>query len=134
MSEAAFTIIDDGRATRVGVRIDGGDVVLGPDALERALGWELTPDGLCRDAMCVPLPPGRGDGVSLAELARLLDRPLALDVEERAAYLGVSSRDRGSALASLEAPDFALPDLDGRVHTLSEHRGKKVLLVAYASW
>ena len=33
-----------------------------------------------------------------------------------------------------KAPDFTLPDLDGRPHTLSGHRGKKILLVAWASW
>ena len=32
------------------------------------------------------------------------------------------------------APDFALPDLAGELHTLSEHRGKKVLLATWASW
>ena len=32
------------------------------------------------------------------------------------------------------APDFTLPDLAGQIHTLSDYRGKKVLLVAYASW
>ena len=48
--------------------------------------------------------------------------------------LGVSAEERAQALASLEAPDFTLPDLDGRPHSLSEHRGKKVFLVAYASW
>jgi len=46
----------------------------------------------------------------------------------------VAASVRARALASLEAPDFTLPDLDGRLHTLSNHRGKKVLLVAYASW
>ena len=137
MSTERFTIIDDGRATCVAGRIDGADVVLGGDALEQALGWHLTPDGLCHDAMCVPLPSGRrlsDDEMSLDEVARLLGRPLAIDLEERAAYLGVSPEDRGAALASLEAPDFTLPDLDGRTHSLREHRGKKVLLVAYASW
>jgi hypothetical protein len=62
------------------------------------------------------------------------DRPLAIDREEGVAYLGVSARARAEQLASLQAPDFSLPDLQGRVHSLSEHRGKKVLLVAYASW
>jgi hypothetical protein len=61
-------------------------------------------------------------------------RPLALDVDERVGYLGRSARERSDALASLQAPDFALPDLAGRVHALSAHRGRKVLLVAYASW
>jgi len=41
-----------------------------------------------------------------------------------------------SAMVALgtQAPDFALPDLAGRTHTLAEHRGKKILLVAWASW
>ena len=137
MSETRFTIIDDGRARDVLARIDGSDVVLDAEALEQALGWHLTPEGLCRDAMCMPMPSSSSwgdDFVALDEIARLLGRPLALDLEERAAYLGVSSQDRASALASLEAPDFTLPDLDGRPHSLREHRGQKVLLVAYASW
>jgi hypothetical protein len=48
--------------------------------------------------------------------------------------LGRSARDRRAALASLEAPDFALPYPAGRVHRLSDYRGKKVLLVTWASW
>ena len=32
------------------------------------------------------------------------------------------------------APDFALPDLDGRVHRLSDFRGRKVFLATWASW
>ena len=32
------------------------------------------------------------------------------------------------------APDFTLPDSTGRMHRLSDHRGKKVLLVTWASW
>jgi hypothetical protein len=74
------------------------------------------------------------DGIDLAGFADLLARPLALDVEERAAALGTSSAERRRDLASLEAPDFTLPDLEGRLHSLSDHRGKKVLLIAYASW
>jgi len=61
-------------------------------------------------------------------------RPLALDTEEGAAFLGTSARERSQALAAQQAPDFSLPDLDGRLHTLREHRGKKILLVAWASW
>jgi hypothetical protein len=68
------------------------------------------------------------------ELAARGGHPLAVDREERVACLGVAAAARGAALASLEAPDFALPDLAGRLHRLSEHRGRKVLLVAWASW
>jgi hypothetical protein len=40
----------------------------------------------------------------------------------------------GHALASAQAPDLALPDLDGHPFALQSLRGQKVLLVAWASW
>lgn len=132
-----FTLVDDGLVARVRAAIIGGQVWLSPDTVREALGWELKPEGLCRGDICVPPPPGLSvgpEGVDLGELAATLRRPLALDLDERAAYLAVAASDRSAALATLEAPDFTLPDLDGRLHTLSAHRGKKVLLVAFASW
>ncbi|HBZ72119.1 MAG TPA: hypothetical protein DEP35_21275 [Deltaproteobacteria bacterium] len=57
-----------------------------------------------------------------------------MDTEERVAVLGASPTERAERLASLQAPDFTLPDLAGKLHSLSEQRGKKVLLIAYASW
>jgi len=33
-----------------------------------------------------------------------------------------------------EAPDFALPSLDGNPIKLSDYRGKKVVLFMWASW
>jgi len=35
---------------------------------------------------------------------------------------------------SLTAPDFSLPDMAGKNHSLAELRGKKILLVTWASW
>jgi hypothetical protein len=141
-----FTVIDDGiehtvdaslDGGSVDASLDGGSVLLAREALA-LLGWELHPEGLCREGVCVPVPDDvtleRDGRIDLAALARVLDRPLAIDVEERAAYLGVSAGERQRALTSLVAPDFALPDLSGKPHRLSDHRGKKVLLVAYASW
>ena len=133
-----FTVIDGGRETEVSARVDGPRVSLSAEALRSALGWEVHEGTLCNDSMCVPLPAGsrlgEGGAFDLVEVAATLDRPLALDVEEQAAYLGASAGERAQALASLIAPDFTLPDLDGRPHTLSAHRGKKVFLVAWASW
>lgn len=131
-------LIDAGRPIDVPATIAGDRVWLSVETVKRALGWELKPEGLCRGDVCVPLRVRAAvvgsDGIDLAGLAASLQRPLALDLAERAAYLGVGAPERGAALATLEAPDFALLDLHGRQHSLSEHRGKKVLLVAYASW
>jgi hypothetical protein len=138
VATVSFTIVDvGGIATPVPAMISGERVRIGEDALESALGWSVAEEGLCREGLCVPVRSDTllaPDGVDLAELAAALGRPLAVDLAERAVYLGAAAGDRGRALAALDAPDFALPDLAGRVHRLSEHRGKKVLLVAYASW
>lgn len=107
---------------------------------EAATGWVAKPEGLCRGPVCVPLPAGRerelvdGGRIDLAALWRHLGQPVVHSDRGHAWVLGQSARDRAAALASLEAPDFALPDPAGRVHRLSDHRGKKVLLVTWASW
>jgi len=74
------------------------------------------------------------EGLARAEAAQAGGRPVAVDLDERAAYLGISAEERGRQLLSLQAPDFSLPDLEGRPHSLGEHRGRKVFLVAYGSW
>ena len=138
MQKEDFTIVDEGRTVSVPVTLQKDRVLLDQAELERALFWELKPIGFCQGSTCIPIPDASSvvteAGIDLLEFARLLDRPLALDAEERAAYLGTSAGDRGEALASLEAPDFALPDVDGELHSLSDYRGQKILLVAYASW
>ena len=134
----SFAVIENGETRQLEAEVVGGRVRLSPEALQAALGWELKPQGLCRGDTCVPVTDRAGlsvDGaIDLEGLAEALGQPLALDVGEGAAALGTAVADRASRLASLEAPDFALPDLDGTLHRLSDHRGKKVLLIAYASW
>ena len=131
----AFTLLDETRPVTVDATVRDDGVRLSGVALESALGWTLEPEGLCRGPVCLP---ARGlvdaDGVDLRAFAEALGRPLALDVEERVAALGASASDRSSRLTSLEAPDFTLPDVHGAPHTLSQYRGRKVLLLAYASW
>ncbi len=134
----SITLLDETRPLTVDGRVGPDGIRLAPEVVRDALGWELKPQGLCQGDVCVPVPPGsalvRADGVDLGTLASLLGRPLALDVAERAACLGGAASERARRLESLEAPDFTLPDIDGRTHTLSGFRGKKVLLVAWASW
>lgn len=138
MRERDFTLIEGERVTRVAASVEGSHVRITPEDLEHAFGWTLKPQGLCKGDVCVTLRERRGlvaqGGVDLAVFAQTTGLPLALDVKEGVAVLGESAAARGSRLASLEAPDFTLPDLAGQLHTLSSHRGKKVLLIAYASW
>ncbi len=101
-----------------------------PVELERRTGWALKPEGACKGERCVPLPRDRK--VDARVLAGRLGMPLVRDEATGLWCLGPESG--GRALASAEAPDFELPDLDGRPFRLGGLRGKKVLLYAWASW
>jgi hypothetical protein len=76
----------------------------------------------------------RDGRVNLAALWRHLGQPVLHSDRGDVWILARSAGERTAALASLVAPDFALPDAEGRVHRLSDYRGKKVLLVTWASW
>ena len=133
-----LTLIDDGVPHGVDAVVHDDGVRLSPAALERALGWKLEPQGLCRAGTCVPVRERaallREDGIDLAVLARLLDRPLAMEPVLGVAVLGTAAAERAGRLAAMDAPDFTIPDLEGRLHSLRDHRGKKRLLIAWASW
>jgi hypothetical protein len=136
-----ITVIHEERETEIAAAQVAGDALwLASADMERATGWTLTPDGLCRGNACVPMPPGReaemvrGDAVDVAALWRHMGHPVVRDDAGDAWVLGTAAGERADALRSLDAPDFALPDLAGRTHALSAYRGRKVLLVTWASW
>lgn len=134
----SFTILERDTTWRGDVTLHGDSVRLGPEALKEALGWELKAEGLCRGSVCMPIAPHAGlvdaGGVDLEALALVLNRPLAIDRDEAVASLGEAPRDHTDRVETLEAPDFALPDLAGKIHRLSDYKGKKILLHAWSSW
>lgn len=119
---------------------EAGGLWLHAADVERATGWSWKREGLCRGEVCVPLPARaaeqwvREDRLNLAAMWRASGRPAVHDDAARTWVLGVGAADRGEALASLQAPDFELPDLEGRKHRLSDYRGKRVFLASWASW
>jgi hypothetical protein len=105
-----------------------------PDELERQTGWELKPEGLCKDDRCVPLPAGAGtDGLlDVTVVAERLGMPLVHDERHDLWALGPEAGNR--VLASAELPPIVLADVEGRPFDLSSLRGEKVLIAAWASW
>ena len=136
----AVVLYGDAQRDVAGATARDGDLWLPSGELSAATGWELKPEGVCRGDICVPLPVGReqefvAEGrFGFSAFARLLEIPAARDEAGDAWAFGEPASNRREALESLDAPDFALPDLDGRLHRLSDYRGQKVLLVSWASW
>jgi hypothetical protein len=136
-----ITLLNEQRETALPDAIASGDSLwLGRKNIEQALGWSWKPEGLCRDDTCVPLPPAqanalvRDDRLDIAAMWTHMGQPVVHNALADTWVFGTGAQARADALSELAAPDFALPDLDGTHHQLSAHRGKKVLLVTWASW
>jgi hypothetical protein len=113
-----------------------GGLWLAPADTERVTGWAAKPEGMCRGELCVPLGASmaRGGRIDVAAFWRHLGHPVASDRAGGTWVLGTGQAARNAALAGLQAPDFALPDLAGKIHRLSDYRGQKVFLTTWASW
>jgi hypothetical protein len=131
-------------AERVTSGVDANTTVTGlwlsADDLKRVSGFEFKPQGFCKGDVCVSVPDARkaefvaAGRFNLAAIAGLLGQPVVTDDEHHAWSFGEAALERKRILTSLDAPDFSLPDLEGKMHSLSQYRGKKVLLVSWASW
>ena len=98
-------------------------------------GWEPKPAGLCRGEVCVPAPGSlRDDGtVDIDIAAARLGMPILHDTDHGVSALGPGS-STGRTLSTAVAPDPTLADRDGNPFRLSSLHGRKVLLLAWASY
>ena len=143
-SQIRATIVYDDVATQVTAATDNpSELWISTADLTRATHFELKPQGVCRDELCFPVPKARAQefvrkgssatSFNLLAFAHLVNQPVAHDDALATWYFGLRA-DQRQGLASLKAPNFILPDMAGKMHSLADFRGKKVLLVAWASW
>lgn len=133
------------RATRIEKTLpDPTDLWVQAEDLTRINDFVLKPEGACLDDLCVPVRQDRdsslfvrrdGSGwINVSGLAERLGQASAFDAEARVWSFGLVPATRRSFLDQGLAPDFALPDRDGRIVHLSDFRGKKVMILSWASW
>lgn len=109
-------------------------LVMSRSAFEAGTGWELKPEGACRGDFCIPLVDNpTGDTVDVAALASQMGLPLVADEKHAVWAVGPASLG-GRTLATAEAPDLVLPDLDGEPFELSSLRGQKVIMIAWSPY
>lgn len=151
------TVIFDGKSTELSVSLapapssssapltsSTNDLWVTLADLTRATGFELKPQGVCRKELCFPIPSSRKSDFlikrgnvqwfNLSAFARMLHEPVAYDAALATWYFGPRPEVQSSYLSSFQAPNFTLPDMEGKPHSLSDFRGKKVLIVTWASW
>jgi hypothetical protein len=98
-------------------------------------GWEVKPEGACRDDVCVPLPESvrRPDGlIDVVSFAERMAMPMARDEAHGLWAFGPASG--GRVLESATFPALALQDFDGHTYDFAGAKGRKVVMIAWASW
>jgi hypothetical protein len=102
--------------------------------LPRVNEFEVKPQGACRSDVCIPLSKSlkNGEWFNLTGFAHKIGETVVAD--QNVWSLGEIPVLRGGFYNSRIAPDFAVPDRKGRVVHLSDFRGKKVLVITWASW
>lgn len=101
---------------------------IGAEEFEEATGWEIKPEGACKAEVCVPLADTGFDLVGTAER-------LGMAVVHEPGLWAVGPETlAGRALASADASDFHLSDLDGDEFRMTSLRGQKALVVSWAPY
>ena len=143
-AQAGATILYDSRAValaRVDVDASGALWVQKKD-LPRINGFEIKPQGACRADVCIPVDKSmtRGAYFNLSAFARKVGQTVVVDRDARVWSFGDIPIVRGQFVESRIAPDFEVPvnkenkERSGRSVRLSDFRGKKVLVLTWASW
>jgi hypothetical protein len=135
---AGGTVLYDSRAVTL-ARVDTdatGALWVQKADLPRINGFEIKPQGACREDICIPIPRAmmRGDTFNLTAFAQRVGQKFIADPAARVWSFGEIPVVQGAYVESRIAPDVTVPDRKGRPVRLSQFRGKKVLLVTWASW
>ena len=119
-----------------------------PEELTSINDFVLKPEGACLDDLCIPVARGTSpddekavvvehsgsEYFDLLRFAAKIGQPVVTDKETSISSFGAIPATRSQLFEEALAPDFELPDADGNLHRLSDHRGKKVLIITWASW
>jgi hypothetical protein len=106
------------------------------EEFEQVTGWEIKPEGACRGEVCVPLPPLEPDAeghVDVSVVAERLGMPIAHDETHDLWAFGPPSGNR-RVLDGARMPELVLHDFDGDSFDMATLLGRKVVLLAWASW
>ncbi len=140
-----ITVVYDTKASIVQEALpDPDNLWLTTSDLTTTSGFVLKPQGACLDELCVPIPKAREASFvrnvkraryfNLSELARTLHQASVHDAANSTWLFGARPEAQMRYVNTLQAPNFTLADWKGATRSLSDFRGKRVLLITWASW
>ncbi len=140
--QAVTVVVNDGAIEIEGALVDGQHLWVTAKDVTRINGFEPKPEGFCSADICIPIPKSE-DWVrtenderyfSVTRFAEKIDQAVVVDAERHVWGFGSVPLLQRTLFTEAMAPDFALEDRQGNVVRLSDFRGKKVLVLTWASW
>jgi len=132
-----LTVIDESGSHSFD-QVGFGDLGVSANDFARATDWTLKAEGLCKGEICVPVRDtaamSNGEAIDVAEFARVTGRSMVVDVSRNIVAMGEQASSRATAMATLDAPNSTLPDINGNLVSLSDFAKRKKLLLAWSSW
>jgi hypothetical protein len=132
-----LTVIDESGSHSFG-QVGFGDLGVSADDFARATGWTLKAEGLCKGEVCVPVRDASamsdGAAIDVVEFARVTGRNIVIDASRNMVAMGEQASSRAASMATLDAPNFTLPDINGNLISLSDFADRKKLILAWSSW
>lgn len=123
---------------------DPTDLWVSPEDLTRITEFVLKPEGACYADICIPVKQDTDNDkfvtrlgkkwVNASALAKALRQGVAVDHETNTWSFGEIPSTKASSLKKAIAPDFAMKDRQGNTIRLSDYKGKKILILTWASW
>jgi len=122
--------------------VGDGELLVPVENVEAITGFKVKPEGMCVDDLCIPIPANSSwikdhagaKYFNLTKFADKMNQVYAVDAENSVWSFTAVPRAQTTPLMAGQAPDFALPDRTGKTVRLSGFRGKKVLIITWASW
>ncbi|HKJ70024.1 MAG TPA: hypothetical protein VKA68_18880 [bacterium] len=127
----------------------GNQLYLSSNFLTSSLGLERKPlpngtTGLCLGDLCIPMVSRSGDDpvyqednqeyYSINYFLDALGSRYTWDRESGTFLLGLRASNQQSPEQGTTPVEFSLPTMDGQEVQLSDYRGRKVVVFAWASW
>lgn len=106
-----------------------------PEVFAAGTGWVVKPSGACKGEHCVPLPPDARTDTGDLDVRVVAERlGMAVVADGDLIAVGPETAVTGRALVTAAAPELELPTFARGTFRLRDLRGRRVLLVAWASW
>ena len=140
-AEGSATLLYQGKATTLTeVRSVDQHLFIRPDDLASVNGFELKPEGACHADTCIPVgeemfdQDDNGRWFNLTAFAERMGQAYVADERSAVWSFAEMKPKRESMLLDALAPEFEVKDREGRIVSKDSLKGKKAMIVTWASW